>query len=200
MPKANQSSGEIGADNSGAKELQLRIAERIRGDSSNLAQLTTADSLGPLISGIKPGGSDGAEALLVEMAHEDSYKDIASVVTSTGAVCFFSETFITKNYAEILARARENNPCATIVTTVREESQTYPRPTNVELFKEQVFNIDPDELEGHLARIKERREFEDIKLLFASTGARYMYSNLHMTEDYARSLIEWEEVEQHENP
>ena len=46
----------------------------------------------------------------------------------------------------------------------------------------------------------ERQEFQDIKPIHASTGARYLYSNLYMDEDYAISLVEWEEVERDENP
>ncbi len=71
-----------------------------------------------------------------------------------------------------------NDPCATIATMVRNESRVYPQPTNIELFA----------------------EFKDIQLIHASTDARYLYSNLYMDEDHARSLVEWEEVEREENP
>ncbi len=137
---------------------------------------------------------------LAEVLRDDRYRDIKSVVASTGAVYLYSETYITRNYADILVRVEANDPCATIAGMVRDESRIYPRPTNIELFKEQVFNIAPDELETHIAGTLERQEFQDIKLIHASTGARYLYSDLYMDEDYARSLVEWEEVERDENP
>ncbi len=195
MPRTNQPTEEIGKN--GAEEIQTWIAERVREDSHNLVKLTDVDSLGALGSDLAP---DDLETNLADMVKDDRYKDIKSVAAPTGAVYFYSETYITKNYAEILARAEADDPCATIALTVREESKIYPRPTNIELFKDRIFNIDPDEFETHIARTLERQEFNDIKLINASTVARYLYSSLYMSEDYAKSLVEWEEVEQYENP
>lgn len=179
------------------EDIKTRIAEKVRENSENLSKLTGVDSLGTLMSDAKP---EEIEANLAEMANNDGYRDIKSVVASTGAIYLYSETYITKHYADILVRVEANDPCATIAGMVRDESRIYPRPTNIEFFKEQVFNIAPDEIETNIARMLEREEFKDIKLLTASTGARYLYSDLYMEEDYARSLVEWEEVEREENP
>ncbi len=179
------------------EDIQTRIAEKVREDSKNLAKVTGIDSLCTADSALE---LDKVKTSLVNMERDDRYQDIKSVVTSTGALYLYSETYITRNYADILVRAEAKDPCATIATMVRDESRIYPRPTNIELFKEQVFDIDPDELETHIARTVERQEFKDIKLINASTGARYLYSELYMEEDYARSLVEWEEVDQVENP
>ena len=194
MAKANDTGAGI---DSGGPEVTL--AERIRADSQNLTQLTAINDLGPLVPGTESDASE-LSAVLARMAHDERFKDVCSVVASTGAVYYYSETYITKSYAVLLARAQADDPCTVIAATVREESRTYPRPTNLELFKEQVFNIDSEELETHVARIQERSEFEDIKSIHASTGARYLYSDRHMTEDLARSLVEWVEVEEEENP
>lgn len=69
-----------------------------------------------------------------------------------------------------------NDLCATIAAMVRNESRVYPQPTNIELFMEPIFNIDPDELETHITRTLELAEFKDIQLIHASTDARYLYS------------------------
>ncbi|MFC2072557.1 hypothetical protein ACFLUU_07670 [Chloroflexota bacterium] len=179
------------------EDIKTKIAEKVREDSKNLTKVTVVDSLGTLIPDLEP---NKIEANLAEMVNDDRYLDIKSVVASTGALYLFSETYITKNYADILVRAEANDPCATIAATVRDGARVYPRPTNIEYFNNPIFNINPDELEGHITGTLERQEFKDIKLINASTGAPYLYSDLYMNEDYARSLIEWEEVDQFENP
>ena len=180
-----------------AEDVKYKIANKVREDSSNLTKTTGTNSfavLDPDLEAVK------VEASLVDMENDDRYRDIKTVIASTGAVYLHSERYITKNYADILVRAEVNDPCATIAATVRDEARIYPRATRMEYLKNPVFNIDPDELEGHVTSTMERPEFKDVKLINASTGARYLYSDLYIDETYARSLIEWEEVGQFENP
>lgn len=183
--------------NGEAEEVPARIANNVREQSKNLTKLTAVDGIGTLLPDLE---ADNIAANLADMEKDDRYQDIKSVVASTGDVYLYSETYITNNYADILARAEVNDPCATIAATVRDEARIYPRATRIEFFKNPIFNIVPEELETHITRTLEREEFTDIKLLTASTGARYLYSDLYMEEDYARSLVEWEEVEEEENP
>ncbi len=107
-----------------------------------------------------------------------------------------SEAF---NYDKIQALVEANDPVATIVETVREESRIYPRPTKVEVFKEPVFNINSGELWTYVEQIVEQEEFGDIQLIQASTGVHYLYSTQYLDADHAKSLIEWEEVERFRN-
>ncbi|MFC1941772.1 hypothetical protein ACFLWU_00975 [Chloroflexota bacterium] len=179
------------------EEINTRIAEKVREDSKNLAKLTSVDSLGALVPDLE---TDKLEDNVAELLKDDRYHDIISVVASTSAVYLFSETYISKNFADILVLAEANDPCATIAATVREEARIYPRPTHIEFFNNPIFNINPEELEGHITSTLERQEFKDIKLINASTGARYFYSSLYMTDDYAKSLVEWKEVGEEENP
>ncbi len=180
-----------------SEELCTNIAAKIREDSKNLAQLTSVDSLSSLLT--DPDAED-IEPYLAEMANDERYQDIQKIVISTGAVYLYSETSITQNYAVILGRAAANDPAATIAETVREESKIYPRPTNIDLFKDQVFNVSPDELETFITQTLEQEDFQDIKLILASTGARYLYSDQFMNADYAQSLVEWQEVGEQNNP
>ncbi|MCK5606279.1 hypothetical protein KAR91_30545 [Candidatus Pacearchaeota archaeon] len=179
------------------EDIKPMIAEKVRDNSKNFNKLTGIDSLfteGPALE------TEKIKAALADMQEDDSYHDIKPIFASTGALYLYSDTHITDSYASILARAEANDPCATIASTVRDESRIYPRPTSVELFKESVFNIDPVELETHVSRTIERQEFKDIKMISVSTGVHYLYSDLYMNEAHARSLAEWEEVEQYDNP
>ncbi len=180
-----------------AEDVKTKIASKVREDSKNLAKSTNVDSLATLDPGLEAAK---VEASFVDMEKDERYRDIKSVIASTGAVYLYSETYITRSYADILVRAETNDPCATIAATVRDEARIYPRATRIEFFKNPIFNINPEELEGHLASTMERPEFKDIKPITASTGARYLYSNLYMNEDYAISLVEWKEVGEEENP
>ena len=180
-----------------AEETQAMIAEKVRGESEDPAKLTSIDSLAAL----KPDlNLDYIEGNLLEMATNDDYKDIQSVVAPNGIVFLYSTTFMTKQYADILARVEANDKCATIAGTVRDDSRIYPRLTKIEYFLTPLFNIEHEELEAHIASTLEREEYKDIKLLIASTGAHYLYSDLYIEAPYAKSLVEWEEVEQHDNP
>lgn len=178
------------------EDAKVKIALRVREDSKNLAKVIGIDVLDSLVPDLEP---EKTKDCVAELLEDDRYRDITSVVASTGAVYLFSETHMTRSYADILVRAEVNDPCATIAATVRDEARIYPRATRIEFFENPIFNIDPEELERHLASTLERPEFGDIKLIGASTGARYLYSDSYMSEDYARSLIEWEEVDQFEN-
>lgn len=180
-----------------AEELKVSIAEKVREESGNSAKLTSIDSLAALKPDVELEYIDNN---LAEMAKSDDYKDIKSMVAPNGTVYLYSATFITIQYANILARVEANDKCATIAMTVRDDSKIYPRLTRIEYFLVPPFNIKPEELEVHIARTLEREEYKDIKLLIASTEVHYLFSDLYIGEAYAKTLMEWEEVEQYENP
>ncbi|MFC1920557.1 hypothetical protein ACFLYQ_02400 [Chloroflexota bacterium] len=180
-----------------AEDVKTRITSKVREDSGSLTKLTGIDTISTLLPDMD---KDKIEASIAEILNDDRYTDIKSVIASTGAVYLYSETVISKSYADLLVRAEANDPCATIAATVRDEARIYPRATKIEFFNNPVFNISPEEFKGHLASTQKRTEFKDIKTINASTGAVYLYSDLYMSEDYARSLIEWDEVGQFDNP
>ena len=180
-----------------SEELRANIAAIIREESQNPAHLTGLDALNSLPA---VQDTEDIELYLDGMAKDGRYRDIQKIIISTGAVYLYSETFITKNYAAILGRAAANDPAATIAETVREESKIYPRPTNIDIFKGQVFNISPGELEAFISKSLKRDDFHDIKVLRASTGARYLYSSKYLNADYAMAFIEWQEVGEENNP
>ena len=197
------------------EEIKARIAERVREGSKNIAKklisaflpcepksvrekvtpLTTANTFNTSVVDVL--GSDKVEVNLAEMLEDDRYQDIKSLVTVTGAAYLYSERYITKNYAQILLGVAANDPSDTITEMVREDSRFYRRPTNTELFKEPVFNIDPDGLETHIAHILEQAKFKDIKQMHASTEACYLYSNRYIDEARASKLVKRIEVSLH---
>ena len=137
---------------------------------------------------------------LTDMAGDEGYADIQSISDSAGRLYLYSERHMSGRYAQILARSVADDPCGVIADTVREESRIYPRPTRVDLFAEPVYGIAPVDLDASLDRLFASETYSDIKRLTASTGAEYLYSDRHLTADWARSLVESLELDYHENP
>ncbi len=164
-----------------AEELRFKLAEKVRGDSKYLTELTSAGALAPVQSGLD--GEDLA-ANLADIANDNvTYSDIKSIEGPTGKVYFYSEKYMTATYARILARVKAEDPCLTIAETVREESRVYPRATNIELFKYGLFKIDREELDNFVARTLALHE--DIKKIVTPRGSTCLYSTRYLTEDWA---------------
>jgi hypothetical protein len=187
--------GEQEAEGLAPEEVWARIAERVRSDSKEGVRLTAVDSLGELLPGLD---AETIPAYLSQMAEQEAYGDVRPIATASGRAFLYSEQGMTGKYAEILVRIEEDDPCATIAETVRSDSRTYPRPTNVSLFRQPPFRMSADELEAAISRTL--AAYEDIQRIEASTGAVYLYSNRFMKDALAKSHVRWLEVEQYENP
>jgi hypothetical protein len=179
------------------EEVRAQIVDRVRRNSSPSACLTNVDTLGALIPGAE---KDRIDVHLLCLVDDPRYGDVRLITNSRGQRYLYSSEAMTGSYAEILARAGANDPVATIATTVREESKTYPRPTTLRAFEAPAFGIDASQIESYLATLFNTPEYADIKKVQASTGAIYLYSNRHVNGNWARAMVEWEEVGQYENP
>lgn len=172
-----------------ADELHLKFAEKVRGDSKYLADLTSATSLSSVQN---QNGNETIEASLVDLANDQTtFADIRSITGPTGQMYFYSQKYMTQGYARILARVKAGDPCLTIAETVREESKIYPRPTNVELFKYGLFKIDRGELDTLVARTLELNA--DIQAFRTGMGSLYLYCNLYLTPERATLLAKHQE-------
>ena len=166
-----------------AEELQFKIVVEIRGDSKYLSKLTRVEALEGLAPDIEPGE---IEAGLAEITENDMFADIGLLTARDGVAYAFSGQSMTRHYAELLLRIEANDPCYTIVETVRENSRVYPRPTNIEHFKYGLYGMDRNKLDEYIARTQET--YEDIKLLRIS-GTVWLYSDTYMNEDQAEWAV-----------
>jgi hypothetical protein len=180
------------------EEVRSQIVARVREDSEKSIKLTAVDSLGALIPGAEP---DMIDRLLAVLQGDERYQDVKLITNSRGVRYLYSETFMTRTYAEVLARIEANDPLLTIAETVRDQSRIFRRPTNSRLFDAPVFRIDTESLDEYVAELLRRPEFADIKLIRASTGAPYLYSDIYIkSEEWVKSIVEREEVWKPENP
>lgn len=175
---------------------KAKIADNVRHDSGELAKVT---AVGALVAHLPDPETDDVEPVIAKLQEDSRYQDIQSVAAPSGAAYLFSEQHMTKNYAIVLTQVEEDDPAATIAHVVRDESRIYPRPTHIYMFLEHPFNMDRDKIGTYVAHLLEQEEYNDIKRIQASTGAIYLHSD-ELASGLAKSLIEWEEVGQHENP
>ena len=178
------------------EEIRAQVADRVRADSSRKQKLTPLNSLG-MIPGAEP---DKIEGHLTFLLDDERYADLRSVSNVRGSRYLYSEDHMTTTYANVLARAEASDPLGTIVTTVREESRIYPRPTTLTTFAAPVFNINAGDLERYANEIVSQPEYADIKLVRASNGAIYLYSQQFLNADWVKTTVEWEEVGKYQNP
>ncbi len=178
------------------EEIRELIAERVRADSSSRQHLTPLNDFG-MIPGAEPENIGKHLDLLLD---DDRYSDVKLISNSRGSRYLFSEQHMTSTYANVLARAEANDPLGTIVTTVREDSRIYPRPTSLGTFAAPIFGMDARQLGRYAEEIASRPEYADIKVEKASNGAVYLYSTQYLDPNWVKSTVEWEEVGKYENP
>ena len=107
------------------------------------------------------------------------FGDIHLMSKTDGTTYAVSEVSMSQTYANILLRIEENDPCYTIADTVREESRVYPRPTDVELFKYSLFNVDRSHLDEYIAEVARTLRGHQG---FEMKDSVYLYSDQYMTE------------------
>jgi hypothetical protein len=176
------------------------IAEKIRDNSKRQAKLTSIDSfISPDIEN-KTEQVEQLRTALEELSADERYLDIKPTPVPNKGNYYYSDRYITANYAEILARTEANDPCMQIAATVRNDSKLYPRPTNVLFFTDPVFGLGPEKLDVYIDELLAKPEYGDIKLVRASNGAGYLYSDLYLTEAMVKADAEWNEVGRWDSP
>ena len=184
------------------EEIEAVLAEKIRDISKREAKLTSPDSL--LTPESKENNREEQikelREAIGEMSSDERYKDIESVSVKDKGDYYYSNRYITANYAEILARAEAGDPLSQIAATVRNDSKIYPRATGVLYLTDPVFGLDPKTLDVQIDELLSRPEYKDIKLVRASNGAGYLYSDLYISEALARANAEWNEGDRWNNP
>jgi hypothetical protein len=134
------------------------------------------------------------ESLIGEVLADPQCADIRLLKGTSGEAYLYSSAQISDGYARILLRLEENNPCELIAGTVREESETYPRPTPVALFQHDPFGMDAESIAQLVADMGSLDQYRDVRTLRASTGVLYLFSDRFLDPEWARSQVEWLEV------
>jgi hypothetical protein len=172
-------------------------------EKSKAGQLVSAEELLSALNakeGSRPEGDEEAaspEALLDNMMAE--HKDLKEMRAKDGTSLYYSSMFMSDAYATLLMHKKQG-PVSLVADTVREDSDRYPRPTPLEVFKEPPFDLSQEEILSCLQEMSGQEEYQDISRVSTSIGHVFLYSSKYLDRDYALMLSEWIDVGQFENP
>ncbi|MEC5343793.1 YdhW family putative oxidoreductase system protein [Brenneria populi] len=139
------------------------------------------------------------DLLFEQIGASEACADIAAIGDDK-ARYYYSDRSMSRNYARLLVFTHEQDICKTIADTVRFECQTYPRPYKVQMLRFPPYAFEQERIDDALRFFAQSEEFADIRLIAASNGESYLFSERFMSAGKAKGLCEWIEVEQYENP
>ena len=111
----------------------------------------------------------------------------------------YDSAAMTDSYARWAFLAAEDDPVATFVECVREESAVYPRPMARATLANDPFRLDAAAVEEAFVAAAAQGRAEDIERLEASNGDVYFFSTRFLTPVRAQALVEWDAVERKRN-
>lgn len=129
------------------------------------------------------------DELLIAVKNNESCKDIVDIDGDKDKY-YYSDEYMSDNYANIAVLVEEKNLPKTIAEMVRWNCKTYPCATPIYYFKNSPYFYTDPQIERALSVMKSKEEFEDINELTTGNDVRYLYSTIHMPEKYARALAE----------
>ena len=128
---------------------------------------------------------------------EDPHPEFAHIRLLMGAESYYlyDDSAMTDAYARWAFLAAEDDPVATFIECVREESSVYPRPMARENLANDPFRMNAEAVEAAFAEARAQGRADDIERVEASNGDVYFYSTTYLTPRRAQALAEWDAVE-----
>lgn len=148
---------------------------------SNGAYLTSKKSL--------EEEEEDVNLLLEKVNKNELCKDIVSIEGDKD-IYFYSNEYMSDNYANIAVLVEEKDLPKTISEMVRWNCEKYPCATPTYYFKNSPYFYSEPQIQRALSVIEKDERYSDIKLLTTGNKVDYLYSTIHMSEKYARALAE----------
>ena len=136
-----------------------------------------------------------------QVPEEDPHSEFAHIRLLMGAESYYlyDDSAMTDAYARWAFLAAEDDPVATFIECVREESSVYPRPMARESLANDPFRMKAEAVEAAFAEARAQGRADDIERVEASNGDVYFYSTTYLTPRRAQALAEWDAVERIRN-
>lgn len=166
-----------------ADPIHLTIADKVRVDSETLARLTHVEELGPLFPDLAP---EQIVAYLTELVKDEQFSDIRVMFSESGAAFLYSDKFITPTSASEKIVAEEVQE--KIANQVRQDSQVEIRLTPFESLADLAPQLEPAKVKGYATAMSGTATYQDIQSITGPTNIVYLYSETHMTRNYATIL------------
>jgi len=106
---------------------------------------------------------------------------------------FYSNRFMSDNYAMIASLVLEKDITRTIAVMVRFNCKTYPVPTPWNYFERSPYLYSGAQITRAVSVIENENEYEDIKSLKNNLGDPFFYSTEYMSCRYAKALADVDE-------
>lgn len=148
---------------------------------SNAAHLTSRRNL--------EKEEENLDDLLEELASNETCKDIVHIDGDKDKY-YYSNEYMSDNYANIAVLVEEKNLPKTIAEMVRWNCKVYPCATPAYYFSNSPYLYTQAQIERALSVMENDEEYEDINELTTGNDVKYLYSTIHMSEKYARALAE----------
>jgi hypothetical protein len=166
------------------EELVSRVADAIRQDSQERGKLTLADSLAPHFEGLEPQEAESIFGILLD---SEAYEDITALQVPSGSVYLYSSRHVVPERAKMEALIEAAGE--RLAARVRAASQQQITLTAVGELGSFMPEFDADQIDAVVAHLLESKgRYADIQAVTAATGAVYLYSERHITGNYAQLL------------
>ena len=175
------------ADTAAGKEPEVNAA-----DAS-----TQAAAAGPIpLETVEEQGSESPSTQSPDSA-PDAFADCRGIRLLMGAHSYYlyDEAAMTDTYARWAFLAAEDDPVATFLECVRDESRTYPRPLARTNLANPPFRMDAEAVEAAWRTACDQGRADDVQRIEATNGAVYFYSTDYLSPARARSLAQYDAVE-----
>lgn len=128
--------------------------------------------------------------LLVElMEQEESCSDIKREVCGD-TVYFYSDRFMTANYAMISALIDNKDIPLMLARLTRFNCKTYPTPTPLTYFERHPYNLTQQQVLRAVDIMLRKEEYKDIQIVINNENKKFLYSIDLMSMRYAKSLVD----------
>ena len=189
---------------------QVATAEERRGDAGCSDRASSADgtcnagTIEDCLSESEYPASPTPEESQTEEAAEEIPQppyDCEHIRLLMGAASYYlyDASAMTDAYARWAFLAAEDDPVATFVECVREESSVYPRPMAVSSLANEPFRMNAEAVEAAFDAARAQGRADDIERVCASNGDEYFYSTRFLSPRRAQALAEWDAVERRRN-
>ena len=163
-----------------AEAIYAAIADKVRADSQNLGAPIHVEDLGPLFADLTP---EQIVQHLTELIQIVDYQDVKVITSTAGATYLYSDTVMSPEEAGEQVLAQETQ--IKIAEKVREDSQADVRLTAVGTLAELAPDLPTAKVVEYATAMAGTEKYPDIQCLTGPTGIPYLFSEIHMTRNYA---------------
>ena len=185
---------------------RLGRSDRRRRSRAERLSASSGRAPGVLAPAVQVGGHAGTppappQETSNQSPEEDPHPEFAHIRLLMGAESYYlyDDSAMTDAYARWAFLAAEDDPVATFIECVREESSVYPRPMARESLANDPFRMKAEAVEAAFAEARAQGRADDIERVEASNGDVYFYSTTYLTPRRAQALAEWDAVERIRN-